>query len=203
MVSSRSIIPNTDDTREFNKDQASKSRSLWIFFMLDILLWIFTLICFVTIFTGGGLFLLLVFLLGTGVRVYIVFMLHEFMVKESKIHEKKAFSIPSQQQVDLSRISSAQLEKEASLQEDPVIQMKIENESRSQKEERANKVVAFDGPNSQIETVSIPAKPVDRGNEMTNRVKGKNELGDFLDIRRLSVKECNDTLPGSNSNAEI
>lgn len=52
--------------------------------VVDITLWIMILICFITIFSGGGLFLLLVFLLGTAVRAYITFMLHEYMVEEAK-----------------------------------------------------------------------------------------------------------------------
>lgn len=38
-----------------------------------------TLICFITIFSGGGIFLLLVFLSGTAIRSYTVYVLHELM----------------------------------------------------------------------------------------------------------------------------
>jgi len=75
--------------------QTSKPRSLWIFFLLDIILWILTLICFVTIFSGGGMFLLLVFLLGTAIRAYIVFILYEFMTEELKIHETSPIQAPT------------------------------------------------------------------------------------------------------------
>lgn len=61
--------------------------------VLDITLWIMTLICFITIFSGGGLFLLLVFLLGTAVRAYITFILHEYMIEESKLQDESRHDI--------------------------------------------------------------------------------------------------------------
>jgi hypothetical protein len=64
--------------------QPKTCNSLWVFMVVDVTLWIMILICFITIFSGGGLFLLLVFLLGTAIRAYITFMLHEYMIEESK-----------------------------------------------------------------------------------------------------------------------
>lgn len=51
-----------------------------------------TLICFITIFSGGGIFLLLVFLSGTAIRAYLVYILHELM---SEIRKPHAFNEPN------------------------------------------------------------------------------------------------------------
>lgn len=48
-----------------------------------------TLVCFITIFSGGGIFLLLVFLSGTAIRTYTVYALHELM---SDLRKPRAMS---------------------------------------------------------------------------------------------------------------
>ncbi|CAG7825911.1 unnamed protein product [Allacma fusca] len=64
-------------------------QSLWILFIVDIALWLMTLIIFVNVFPSGGLLLLTIVLVGTSVRCYILYIIHQFFSHLRKSSDSK------------------------------------------------------------------------------------------------------------------